>query len=233
MIFDIHSHILPAVDDGSTSVEDSLQLVREEIEDGVTEIIFTPHYRLDWFCEPKERILEAYGEFREALDREGLRIRTHVGQEAHDDPRMIKEVSEGRVLTLSGTNYFLLELDWRRYNENIVSDVREYIRSGFIPVMVHYERFLYKSMDEVLALREEGALFQINTYSLLASESEDNRDFALKMLDCGLAEFIATDNHVGKFRKTVEAYDLVGERYGNEVRDRLFYTNAKALFGEN
>lgn len=231
MIFDIHSHLLPGVDDGSPSMEASMQLVREQIEDGVTEMILTPHYRLDWFCEPKERIREVYAEFLTALEKEGIQMRTHLGGEAHDDPRMTEHVLNGDVLTLAGTNYFLLELDWRWHNEGIVDTVREYVRAGFIPIIVHYERFLYKSMEEVLALREAGALFQINAYSLLASESEANRDFALEMLDRGLVGFIATDYHLDKYRKTKEAYALIGERYGTEKRDELFYTRAKALFG--
>lgn len=233
MIFDIHSHLLPGVDDGSPSMEDSMQLVRDQIEDGVTEMILTPHYRLDWIYQPKERILEVYEEFRDALKSEGLIMRTHIGEEAHDDPRMLEHVTSGKVLTLSGTEYFLLELDWFRHNEGIVDTVKAYVASGFIPVIVHYERFRYKTMDEVLALREAGALFQVNAYSLLAAESEVHRDFALQMLDADLVEFIATDYHLDKFRTTKEAYALVGERYGAQKRDDLFYNNAKRMFGSD
>lgn len=232
MIFDIHSHLLPGVDDGSTSMEDSMQLVREQIEDGITEMILTPHYRLDWFHEPKEKILEVYGEFLRAMEKEGLSMITHIGHEAHDDPKMIDSVLAGDVFTLSGTKYFLLELDWRHHNEDIVSTVREYVKNGFIPIMVHYERFRYRTMEEARALRNEGALFQVNCYSLLAAESEAARDFAFELLDNDMVDFIATDYHVGKFRKTKEAYALIGERYGEKKRDDLFYNNAKALFGE-
>lgn len=232
MIFDIHSHLLPGIDDGSPDMQASMQLVREQIEDGVTEMILTPHYRLDWFHEPKERVREVYDAFCAAMKAEGLEMRTHLGQEAHDDPRMLQHVTDGRVLTLSGTQYFLLELDWAKHNASIVETVKEYVRAGFIPIIVHYERFLYKTMEEVYALRDAGAIFQINAYSLLAAESEENRDFALRMLDEGLVEFIATDYHLGKFRKTTEAYALIGERYGEAVRDALFYGNAKRLFGE-
>lgn len=229
MIFDIHSHLLPGVDDGSPSMEDSLQLVREQIEDGVTEMILTPHYRLDWYCEPKEHILEVYEEFCRALDREGLSIITHLGEEAHDDPEMLQHVVDGRCLTLAGTKYFLLELSWGSHNEAIVDVVKEYVNAGFVPIIVHYERFPYKTTEEIKALRKEGALFQVNAYSLLAAESEENRDFALKMLDEDLVDFIATDYHKGKPRKTVEAYDLIGKLYGEEKRNRLFYENAKSL----
>lgn len=231
MIFDIHSHLLPGVDDGSPDMKASMQLVREQIEDGVTEMILTPHYRLDWFCEPKERILAVYGEFLDALEKENLHIRTHLGGEAHDDPRMLQHVTEGRVLTLCGTNCFLLELDWGRHNEQIVPTVEAYIREGFLPIIVHYERFLYKTMEEVRNLRNAGALFQINAYSLLAAESEENRSFALNMLDENLVDYIATDYHLNKFRKTKEAYVLIGERYGEKARNALFYDNAKARFG--
>ena len=231
MIYDIHSHLLPWVDDGSPSMEDSVQLVRDQIEDGITKIIFTPHYRLDWFHESKERLTVVYGEMLEALDKEGISIPTSLAMEAHDDPQMLREVVEGRVLTLSDNGHFLLELDWRNHNENIVNDVEEYIRNGFTPVIVHYERFLYKSMDEVLGMRDAGALFQVNAYSLLAAESENNRDFAMRMINDGVADFIATDYHLGKFRKTVEAYSLVAERFGEAKRDALFRDNAEKLFG--
>lgn len=231
MIFDIHSHLLPGVDDGSPSMADSLLLVKEQIEDGVTEMILTPHYRLDWFCEPKEHILEVYEEFCDALREEGLQMITHIGEEAHDAPDMYEHVTEGKALTLAGTKYFLLELAWGQHNENIVSEVKDYVKAGFTPIIVHYERFPYKTLEEVKALRREGALFQINAYSLLGAESIENRDFALSMLDNDLADFIATDYHLGKPRKTKEAYALVGERYGEEMRDKLFYNNAKKLFG--
>lgn len=233
MIFDIHSHLLPGVDDGSPSMKDSMRLVREQIEDGVTEMILTPHYRLDWFHEPKERIISVYHEFCKALDAEGIQMPTHLGHEAHDAEGMLKEVTEGRVLTLSGTRYFLLELSWGKHNEKIVNDVKDYVASGYIPIIVHYERFSYKTAEEVLALRNAGALFQVNAYSLLAAESILNRDFTLWMLDEGLADFIATDYHLGKYRKTKEAYQLIGERYGNEKRDQFFYRRAKEMFGSD
>lgn len=231
MIFDIHSHLLPGIDDGSPNMEVSMQLVRDQIEDGVTEMILTPHYRLDWYHERKERIRTVYEEFLDALDREGLQIRTYLAQEAHDDPRMLQEFARGNVLTLPGTNCFLLELDWKTHNEQILDTVQAYLGLGFKPIIVHYERFLYKTISEVRSLRDAGALFQINTYSLFGVESAENRDFALEMLDEGLVDFVATDYHFQKFRKTKEAYQLIGERYGAKARDYLFYDNAKLMFG--
>ena len=231
MIFDIHSHLLPDIDDGSPDMAHSVQLVREQMEDGVTEMILTPHYHLGLWHEPKDKVLDVYEKFCQALKDADLNVKIHLGHEAHDCPEMFGQLLDGKFNTLAGTKYFLLELDWRLHNTDAAGTVKEYVNAGYTPIIVHYERFFYKSIEELMSMREQGALFQINAYSLLGCESEEFRDFALRMLDEGLVDFVASDYHFKKPRKLKEAYELVGIRYGEETRDRLFYGNAKQLFG--
>ncbi len=228
-IIDIHSHLLPEVDDGSPSMERSLQILQDEIREGVTDIICTPHYRLDWFHTEYEKIKEVFDAFSAETKKMSLPVNLYLGQELHIHEDMLSHLQNGKATTLNKSKYVLLELDWQSRPENLAEIVKSYVDNGYFPIIVHYERFTYKNINEVKLLRDLGALFQINAYSLFAVESEQNKEFAFEMLDREYVDFIASDYHARKQLKIAEAVELIENRYGKETTDKLFYTNAKKI----
>ncbi len=232
---DIHSHVLPFVDDGSKSMEESLLMVKTAYDEGITDIIFTPHYRLDMFLTTWQEDLKVFNDFTAKIKNNGIPINCYLGQELHNAPEMLGQLKDGKAISLNGTKYVLLEFSWHQ-NGDYVFVVKEYINAGYQPIVVHYERFPYSTVDGYKQLKKAGALFQINAYSLFGWESERNKDLAFKMLDDGCVDFVASDMHGGyKFNDRNfyirDGYELIKEKYGDEVADNLFINNALKILG--
>ena len=229
-IFDIHAHILPAVDDGSPDMETSIRLLKEEVSEGVTDIILTPHYRLDMFLTPATTVQKVFNEFSEEVNKNDIKVNLYLGQELHYAPQMLSLINEKKALTLNNTNYILLEFSWHIKPENPVEIIKEYIDNGIIPIVVHYERFPYKTIDDVIKMKKAGALFQVNAYSLMGVEREERMFFAEDMLKNNLIDFVSADYHKGKRLELTNAYNKVVDLAGEETADKLFYQNAKEIF---
>ncbi len=229
-IFDIHSHILPNVDDGSPDISTSLALIKDEVREGVTDIILTPHYRLDMFLTPATTVQKVFNEFESEVAKNGIKVNLYLGQELHYAKEMLPLIKEKKALTLNGTNYILLEFSWHIKPENPVKIIKEYIDNGIIPIVVHYERFPYKAIEDVAMMKKVGALFQVNAYSIMGVEKEERMLFAEDMLKRGLIDFIAGDYHKGKRLELVNAYDKVVALTDEKTADKLFYLNAEKIF---
>ena len=228
-IFDIHSHILPAVDDGSPDMETSIRLLKEEVSEGVTDIILTPHYRLDMFLTPATTVQKVFNEFESEVAKNDIKVNLYLGQELHYAIEMLPLIKEKKALTLNGTNYILLEFSWHIKPENPSQIIKEFIDNGIIPIVVHYERFPYKTIDDIVEMKKVGALFQVNAYSLMGVEREERMFFAEDMLKNGLIDFISADYHKGKRLELTNAYNKVVSLVGEKTADKLFYLNAKEI----
>ena len=233
---DIHSHVLPFVDDGSKSMEESLLMVKTAYDEGITDIFFTPHYRLDMFLTPWQKEKEVFDDFTAKITGLGIPINCYLGQELHNAPEMLGQLKDGKAITLNGSKYVLIELSWHCSSDYVLV-IKEYIDAGYQPIVVHYERYPYSTVDGYKQLKKAGALFQINAYSLFGWENEKNKEFALKMLEDGCVDFVASDMHGGsKFKDRnfyiKDAYELVKERFGKEVADNIFINNALKILGK-
>ena len=229
--FDIHSHVLPCVDDGSPSTETSLQLLLNLKNEGVTDIIFTPHFRLDMFLTPATIDKKVFDDFKKQAVDNGINLNFYLGQELHHHVDMPSLISQGKVLTLNGTKYVLLELNWHEKPKDFCAIIKSYKDVGITPIVVHFERFFYFDIDDVAKMRANGALFQVNAYSILGVEDSVKQLAVDKMLKAGFVDFVASDYHKGKKICLKDAYDYVSTNYGKQLADNVFYYNAKKLFG--
>lgn len=233
---DIHSHVLPFVDDGSKSMEESLLMAKTAYDEGITDIIFTPHYRLDMFLTPWQKDKEVFDDFTSKLKADGVPINCYLGQELHNAPEMLSQLKDGKAISLNKSKYVLLELSWHQGSDYALV-VKEYLSAGFQPIIVHYERYPYSTTDGYKELRKAGALFQINAYSLFGWENERNKELAFRMIEDGCVDFVASDMHGGsKFKERnfhiKDAYELIKEKFGLEVADNLFINNALKILGK-
>ena len=233
---DIHSHVLPFVDDGSKSMEESLLMVKTAYDEGITDIIFTPHYRLDLFLTTWQEELKVFNDFTAKIKGLGIPINCYLGQELHNAPEMLGQLKDGKAISLNGSKYVLLELSWKQ-SSDYVSVVKEYINAGYQPIVVHYERYPYSTVEGYKQLKSAGALFQVNGYSLFGWENDKNREFAFKMFADGCVDFVASDMHGGsKFNNRnfylKDGYELIKEKFGCEVADNVFINNALKILGK-
>lgn len=234
-IIDIHSHIIPNVDDGSPSIESSIFLIEELIKQGVTDVICTPHYRKGMFETSKEIILENYNLLKKEVENKGLNIKIYLGQEAYI--RRYESLNniflENRIFTMNDSKYILLEFSYTR-EIDISEIVYNAVIKGYIPIIAHIERYEYIDLEQAIDIVEAGGLIQVNAASVIGKQGLRLKSKVKKLLKNNLVSFIASDIHSNRINYIKQAYDYVSKKYGETSAHNLFRLNAeKILEGKN
>ena len=196
-MLDIHTHIIPYVDDGSSSLEESINMIKHEIDIGVTDIICTPHHIFHRYETTVEVIKERFNFLKEEVEKLNLPIKLYLGQEICYTHRedIISMLKNGTLLTLNNTNRVLLEFSFTREPEDILDVIYNFNINGYEVIIAHVERYEWMTLDKVVALRNEGALIQINSNSFLGLTTWKEKRFVKKLLKHNLVDFVASDTH--------------------------------------
>lgn len=194
---DIHTHIIPFVDDGSPNLETSINMIKHEIDIGVTEIICTPHHIYHRYEASATVIKERFNFLKEEVERLNLPIKLYLGQEICYSHRedIIAMLKRGELLTLNNSNRVLLEFSFTREPEDILDIIYNFNVNGYEVIIAHVERYEWMDYNKVLALRNEGALIQINSNSYLGLTTWKEKRFVKKLLKHNLVDFVASDTH--------------------------------------
>ena len=228
-MIDLHSHIIPYVDDGSRRLEDSINLVKEAIELGITDIVFTPHYEITPNrVIPNVNINEAFDNFKNELQKEELNINVYLGNEVTLESGIVYQIKKKGCLTLNDSKYILLELDFFAEEEEIGEILYELGLAGYRVIIAHVERYLYADYEYVEMLANEGALIQVNALSLVSKHSYVKK-FMARLLKNGLVHFVSSDIHVGRENKMSEAYQYVSKKFSKELANKLFIENPRKV----
>ena len=224
-MIDIHTHILPLVDDGSKSIENSLRMLNELSANGVTHAFLTPHYRGKYVAN-KEVLKTEFEKFKSTA--KDIPINLYLGREIYCDRESLNLLSEGKLLTLNGTKYALLEFHY--YNRaDIVDAVYTAKTRGFIPIVAHIERYEYldfKDLDDVFEIKSLGGLIQVNASSLVKKADKTYFKRVKRLLRFDLVDFVASDCHDFRPIRIGEARKFIEKRYGKDRAVKLFDTNA-------
>lgn len=222
---DIHCHVIWGVDDGAETEEETRQMLRAAAEDGISTLIATPHVTPGVYRFPEDVFQENYAAAEDYIRQEGLGITMHQGAEIlYTDitPRLLQE---GKVRTLAGSRYALIEFSPTDSWDHISGALQKVFRAGFIPVIAHMERYpAVKSLDQVKELkRKYQALVQINARTLTRKIPLLRRRFFDGLFTGELVDFIATDTHAMPGRETCmrEGMTAIGTKYGEETARRL------------
>ena len=194
---DIHTHIIPYVDDGSSSLEESINMIKHEIDIGVTDIICTPHHIFHRYETTVEVIKERFNFLKEEVEKLNLPIKLYLGQEICYTHRedILGMLKAGKLLTLNNTNRVLLEFSFTREPEDILDIIYNVNINGYEVIIAHVERYEWMDYQKVVALRNEGALIQINSNSYLGLTTWKEKRFVKKLLKHNLVDFVASDTH--------------------------------------
>jgi protein-tyrosine phosphatase len=226
---DIHSHILPGLDDGAETLEESLAMLKIAAASGTTDIVGTPHANSEYAFDP-EVVAQKLAELTAAA---GDSIRIHTGCDFHLQYENIQDSLEHPTkYTINHKNYLLVEFsDLMIFNTT--ADIFYQLRSaGMVPVVTHPERnwLLQKRFDAIKQWVSEGACLQVTAHSLVGRFGKHAREYADKLIKAGLVHFIASDAHGTKDRNPDmrEAFEYVSDRYGPKRAELLFVVNPRA-----
>lgn len=195
---DIHTHILPRVDDGSPSVEVSLELLKRQVLDGVKSVVLTPHYSLErGFTVSGSDLTAAFDAFKSMVKSAGINIKLYLGQEICYSPRLdIPELlKKGELLTVNGSKYVLIEFSFGERPESVSDVIYSLKIAGYKVVVAHVERYKWITLNTVKSMRANGALVQINADSLFGKNGFKSKLFAKKIIKADLVDFVASDEH--------------------------------------
>jgi len=202
---DIHSHLIPNIDDGSKSLEDSITMIRNFKEMGYSKIITTPHVMSDFYRNTPETILGGMELVREELKKQNIQIELEAAAEYYLDETLEAKVHDGSLLTF-GDNYVLFELPFMSEPPNLSAFIFELQTNGYRPVLAHPERygFWYNDFEKYRDLVEKGVLLQLNVLSLIGHYSPETQKIAEKLIDENLISFLGSDCHNQMHQKGIE-----------------------------
>lgn len=202
---DMHSHLIPGIDDGSKSIEESLSLIRTFKELGYKKLITTPHIMSDYFKNTPDIINEGLALLRKELNNQKIEMEIEAAAEYYLDFDFIDKIKKEKLLTF-GKNYLLFEVSYLNEPDNIDAVIFELQTSGYNVILAHPERYPFwgNNPKRFETLKDKEVLFQININSLAGHYSPGAKKVAEKLIDMNMVNFIGTDCHHANHLKYLE-----------------------------
>jgi protein-tyrosine phosphatase len=231
-MIDIHCHILPSIDDGAKDINESIEMAKVAVLEGIQTIIATPHHKNNRYENPKGTILERVKELNDALLQEKIPLKILPGQEVRIYGEVVKDLELGEILPLAETQYLFIELPSGhvpRYTETLMFDLQ---RKGITPIIVHPERNqdIIERPELLYHLVQKGVLTQVTASSICGYFGKKIQKFSLQLIEANLTHFVASDAHNIHNRtfKMIEALDMIDFKFGQDMV-YLFKENAELL----
>jgi protein-tyrosine phosphatase len=210
---DIHSHLLPGIDDGARTIEDSLRLTLALQGMGVTQIITTPHILQHVWDNTHEQIISTKNETLLELQKNNIKLPFQAAAEYLMDDHFVRLFQSQDLLTLKG-NYVLVEMSYINAPIQLYSILFDLQVAGYIPVLAHPERYLFyhNNFNEYVKLKKAGCLFQLNLLAVVGYYGAEITKIAEKLLAKGMYTYVGSDvhhdNHIAAFAQKVKLKDL-------------------------
>lgn len=202
-MIDLHTHILPGLDDGAASLEEALQMAAIAAAEGVSAVVATPHVVSGLYDNTRRQIQEAVDHLNRCLAAESIPLQVLPGAEYRLEPDLPQRLDAGRLMTINDAGHYLLvELPLALvpdYTEQLLYEIQ---LQGVTPILAHPERNpgLSRSPQRLSRLAQRGVLAQVTTGSIRGRFGQTARRAALKMLETGAAQVVASDAHSARGR---------------------------------
>lgn len=236
MIIDIHTHILPDVDDGARDLQMSVKMLAQSSKVGVNKVIATPHYYPWKNNVSAERIRQLCQEVQESLRKEyAIDMEVYPGQEIVYEVGIAEDLKSGKLLTLADSRYVLIEFMPDEAFSVMHRAVRELTDAGYKPIFAHVERYeKLWDMEKIKDLKKCGALFQMNINSVDENIFLRKGRWGRKLLKEKLIDYLASDMHNLTERSpyTGEKIENIQRKIETKYLEKLLYANGEKIFGK-
>ena len=236
MIIDMHTHILPGIDDGARDWDVCLRMLAKSVECGVQKIIATPHYS-PWDRQATaEVVCQLCKEAEAQLERQyGMVVNIYPGHEIYYSVGVVDALKEGKALSLAGSRYVLVEFDPETSYQVLYHAVREFRDGGYVPIIAHVERYrCLRKADKMEALKDGGALLQMNVGTLQGGIVDFASRWAKNCLRNEMIDFLASDMHNIRTRGPLsqEQLDWVQNKLRYEYREKILCGNSQNVIAD-
>lgn len=231
---DIHSHILPGVDDGARNMDESVGMLKIAYEQGIRTMYVTPH-----FDSGKEKykdtalLRERFKQLQEhatGIGEDGIEL--ILGNELYYTQDTIEALESGKALTMGGTRYILVEFNFGIGYKELYKGLQQLINAGYRPILAHVERYycLFRQFSEMKAIKELGVALQVNAGSLVARLSSEAL-FCRKAIKEGYIQFLGSDAHQLEWRPPVmkDAVAMIEKKTPEHYLERILIKNPDKL----
>lgn len=194
IMVDMHSHILPGIDDGAKTPEESVELIKKMMGVGIKKFIATPHIMIDYYRNTPETIGNALALLKAELDKQGIDVPVEAAAEHYFDETFEARVDNGPLMTMGG-NFVLFEFSFINQPPNVYQVVQKLNDKGYKPILAHPERYQYLDIESLRNLHSWGMDFQLNTISLTGYYGREIKKTAELLIDNNLIDYISSDMH--------------------------------------
>jgi len=203
---DMHSHLIPGIDDGSKTMEESLLLIKRLSDYGLRKIITTPHIMSEYYKNTPEIIHMGLEDLRKSVKAEGISIEIEAAAEYYLDEIFLERIKAGEPFLTFGDRYILVETGFINKPQMLLEIIFQLEMAGYKPILAHPERYQYLFQDKSLleALVDRSILFQVNLLSLTGFYSKEVKDFGEMLIERGLVKFFGTDCHNERYLDMLE-----------------------------
>lgn len=230
---DLHSHILPGVDDGAEDLQETMEMLQIAYKEGIRCMIATPHFHPSRGHRSPETMKRKVAIVRKLAEKIDPKFRIYLGTEIYFTQEVPEKLQRGEILTINGTRYVLVEFSPSDSYEHIYRSIQLLQMQGYEVIVAHVERYGSVRADVSFAedLVKAGALLQINAGSIVGKYGKEAKKYVYSLMDQDLVFGVGTDAHHASSRrpKIKKAAEMVEKSYGEEYRRRIFFDNAASL----
>ena len=194
---DIHSHLIPGIDDGSPDMETTIILLKKFIDLGYKKVITTPHVMSDYYKNNPEIILSGLNNVRKEIKKQNLNIEIEAAAEYNLEPEFEKLLDDGKLLSFGAEKYLLFELSFFDEPLRLNETIWKMKEKGFRPVLAHVERYGYwhNNYDKIEEMINRGVKLQLNIGSVTGAYGPEVKKFAERLIKDEIIDFIGSDCH--------------------------------------
>jgi len=203
---DMHSHLIPGIDDGSKTLEESITLIKRLKGYGLRKVITTPHIMSEFYKNTPEIIQNGLAELKQTLDNEEVEIEIHAAAEYYMDEIFLEKVQRGQELLTISKNYVLVETGFISKPQMLLEILFEMEMQGYKPILAHPERYQYLIQDKKMVndLIDRDIHFQMNILSVTGFYSKQIKNFAELLIDEKKVKLLGTDCHNERYLDMLE-----------------------------
>lgn len=232
-LFDMHSHILPGVDDGARTMEHTKEMIDMAYEQGVRHIVATSHYIEGENRYTAKKLADCFGDVKKIEQERHPDLQLYLGNEIFYSASIVESLKRGDIQTYNGGKYVLVEFFTGISYKEMRQAMRNILYARYIPVLAHMERFecLYKQGERVEELRQMGVLLQMNVGSIVGGMFDGRVRQCRKLILNGDIQLLGTDMHHPKHRppRMDEAMEWIDKKVPGDLRNKLLYKNPRKV----
>lgn len=237
-MIDLHSHILPGIDDGAQNLDDSLNLARKAVEQGITHLLCTPHHHNGKYINHKTDVMSDVNTLQSELDTRGIPLTIFASQEVRINGDLLQQIEDDDILFCDASNrYLLVEFPTAEAPSYAIRMMEELRARGIIPIIAHPERngTFRKDPNKLIEFLDIGCLAQLTAPSIIGIFGKDIKKTAKVMIENGLVQMVASDaHHVDKRTFYLkEAYEEITKHHGEETTDYFMAVAKGIINGED